>query len=59
MDPETVTIGKGVYEELRAEVDRLRVALEAIVMHQESAISGGLAVLSATRRIAQEALEGV
>ena len=23
MDPETVTIGKGVYDELRAEVDRL------------------------------------
>ena len=58
MDPETVTIGKGVYDELRAEVDRLRVALEAIVMHQE-AIGGGIAVLSATRRIAQEALEGV
>ena len=43
--------------ETGATVGALREALEAIVLHQES-IGGGLAVLSATRRIAQEALGG-
>ena len=42
---------------LVADNARLREALKMIVAHQEK-MGGGLAVLSATRRIAQNALDG-
>ena len=44
------------YLSLRKENSTMQEALRAIVLHQE-AIGGGLAVLSATRQIAQMALD--
>lgn len=49
----TNVIGAG--KVLAKRVDELEEALRAIVLHQES-IGGGLAVMSATRRIAASAL---
>ena len=42
--------------DLIAEIERLRAALQAIVKHQDT-IGGGMASMSATRRIAAEALK--